>query len=974
MRKFQQWAAAILSVCMVISSAQIRVQAQNLSQDTTKTIWEGEETEGDLLKETKEVQLENEEGKEEKQLESGEGKEEKQLESEEGKEEKQLESEEGKEERLGREKTIQEESQSRQRMEEQDFLAGELNFMMQESNYIQSPGVQNIVASLGSDGLVIEHAQLYYQNQAGQEYITDAAAIVDNMVKFTMEYADNTQTGIYQLVEVRYRADGKEYRAVLAELGMEVTYGVNQDVETEPDDILLDEDILEEVEANVVTMDGEGNPVSENSLGDILEEAKEEGKFEVSPRAASPTASKKVIVLDPGHDSTHAGARGNGCKEEELVLKIAKYCRTELKKYAGVTVYMTRETNSCPYGGSTVGSATCNAARVEFAANKKADVYVSFHLNSSASTSPSASGVGVYYPNGNYRPELGAEGKGLAWEIFQKLSALGLSTWADGILIHNSENNTTYPDGSLADYLAIIRRSKLAGFPAVLIEHAFLSYASDVSGFLNTDAKLKKLGVADAKGIVAYYGLKKRGSKPEIQSIQSRKSNVLQIKWSEVKSAASYQVYRSDPKTGAYSKVADVKDCSLDDKGVKSGVTYNYKVRAVYTDGEKSSFSAIHSGKALTAPKITSISSKSGSSLKITWKKVSGVKTYELVRKDSLNGTYQKIATIDAKAGTVYTDKAVKKHKRYYYKVRARGGEKNGYSSYCTETYGWVVKKTSITSVSSKDSTSLLVQWKKINNAYAYRVKRSTNKSGTYQVVAVIKNGGTSYMDMNLIPEKQYYYKVEVVNRVNGINGSSGYCSAVGGKTVTSTTVSYVRSYGTGSMEVKWKKSPGAYAYNIKRSTKKNGSYKKIAEIRDGNVTQYVDRNVEGGKRYYYVVETVVKNKGVKGYSGNSKAKSAINLQKVQVENIQAGNKGITLAWKKAAGANCYQIMRSAQKSTGFVEVAKIEGGDITSFTDTKVKAGSRYYYRIRAVREGSHTGRGSYGKIAEKRMLAAPA
>ena len=172
MRKFQQWAAAILSVCMVISTAQIRVQAQNLSQDTTKTIWEGEETEGDLLKETKEVQLENEEGKEEKQLESGEGK-----------EEKQLESEEGKEERLGREKTIQEESQSRQRMEEQDFLAGELNFMMQESNYIQSPGVQNIVASLGSDGLVIEHAQLYYQNQAGQEYITDAAAIVDNMVK-----------------------------------------------------------------------------------------------------------------------------------------------------------------------------------------------------------------------------------------------------------------------------------------------------------------------------------------------------------------------------------------------------------------------------------------------------------------------------------------------------------------------------------------------------------------------------------------------------------------------------------------------------------------------------------------------------------------------------------------------------------------------------------------------------------------------
>ena len=69
----------------------------------------------------------------------------------------------------------------------------------------------------------------------------------------------------------------------------------------------------------------------------------------------------------------------------------------------------------------------------------------------------------------------------IATEIYKKLKELGLSTWAGGTLIRNSENNTLYPDGSLSDYLSIIRRNKLAGIPAVLIEHAFLSNASDVS-------------------------------------------------------------------------------------------------------------------------------------------------------------------------------------------------------------------------------------------------------------------------------------------------------------------------------------------------------------------------------------------------------------------------------------------------------------------------------------------------------------
>lgn len=213
-----------------------------------------------------------------------------------------------------------------------------------------------------------------------------------------------------------------------------------------------------------------------------------------------------VIVLDAGHDSTHAGAQGNSLKEEEIVYKIVQYCKEELNKYAGVAVYSTRDGYSCANGGKGVTSGECNTKRVEYAASVGADIYVSFHINSSTSTS--ASGVGIYYPNANYRPVLGDIGKGLANQLLINLKNLGLKQWSDGIMIRNSENNTLYPDGSLADYLGVIRQSKEADIPAVLIEHAFISNASDVANFLNTDEKLKTLGVADAKAIIEYYNLK----------------------------------------------------------------------------------------------------------------------------------------------------------------------------------------------------------------------------------------------------------------------------------------------------------------------------------------------------------------------------------------------------------------------------------------------------------------------------------
>lgn len=212
---------------------------------------------------------------------------------------------------------------------------------------------------------------------------------------------------------------------------------------------------------------------------------------------------KLTIVLDPGHDSTHHGASKYGLCEEDLTLKIAQYCKAELEQYQGVNVLLTRTGNGCPNLGTT--STMDNYYRMVWASNMGADVYISLHLN--ASESSALSGIEIYGQNSGYRPDLSSVSQVLSGYIANALQGLGL--YNAGVKTRNSNDGTRYPDGSITDYYSVNHNSKLLGFPGIIVEHAYITNAGDVQRFLNNEAGLRQLGLADATGIANYYGLSK---------------------------------------------------------------------------------------------------------------------------------------------------------------------------------------------------------------------------------------------------------------------------------------------------------------------------------------------------------------------------------------------------------------------------------------------------------------------------------
>lgn len=380
-----------------------------------------------------------------------------------------------------------------------------LEYIVINNPRIDTPGTQTIVAGYQAKDTLTD-AVLTYKNTVTDEEMTVSAARIDaDTAVFEMNYTDESESGIYSLESLDFEMDEQMYSLDFAKCGIEGKYGVNQSCETEPDAVVEDSDTQEEtngsdVSFTTITKDGE---VTENAdISDVVEEAvaqrSSDSEIAVYAESGARTTStgKVIVVLDPGHGGFDPGTSGFGANEKDLTLKIAKYCKAALEKDGRIQVYMTRETDTSV--GNTTNVSTDLYNRIQYAIGKKANLFVSIHLNSATA---SAKGAEVYYPNSNYRADIGAQGKALATDIQNELVKLGL--YNRGAKIQNS-TSSKYPDNSVQDYYYVIQQSKRAGFPGIIVEHAFLSNQSDYNNYLSSDAKLKKLGEADAKGIITY--------------------------------------------------------------------------------------------------------------------------------------------------------------------------------------------------------------------------------------------------------------------------------------------------------------------------------------------------------------------------------------------------------------------------------------------------------------------------------------
>ncbi len=198
-----------------------------------------------------------------------------------------------------------------------------------------------------------------------------------------------------------------------------------------------------------------------------------------------PTAGKKVIVVDAGHnyggdDGAYATHNGITYAERDLNMQIALKLRSELQS-RGYTVIMTREESD----RSTVPELQSLINRVNIANNINADLFVSIHHNTAGST---AKGVEVYYSSsaqddtfgGGYSAERVANSKDLAAAVSSNIaSAVG-----------------TQNRGAKDSAFKVVRNTEM---PAILIETGFISNPEEAKRCADSNSQTKVAkAIADA--------------------------------------------------------------------------------------------------------------------------------------------------------------------------------------------------------------------------------------------------------------------------------------------------------------------------------------------------------------------------------------------------------------------------------------------------------------------------------------------
>jgi fibronectin type 3 domain-containing protein len=179
-------------------------------------------------------------------------------------------------------------------------------------------------------------------------------------------------------------------------------------------------------------------------------------------------------------------------------------------------------------------------------------------------------------------------------------------------------------------------------------------------------------------------------------------------------------------------------------------------------------------------------------------------------------------------------------------------------------------------------------------------------------------------------------------------------------------TPSVTLSNVAGGVRVSWNTISGADSYYVYRKVS-GGSWSKIATISGNSTVTYTDKTAKAGTKYYYTV------RAHSGYvlSEYVTNKSITYLARPTVKAANAST-GVKVSWSKTTGATGYIVYRKTV-SGKWTAIKTITSSSTVSYLDKTAKAGTTYYYTVRAYAGSTTTNRSSFVTDVSIKYLAQP-
>ncbi len=475
---------------------------------------------------------------------------------------------------------------------------------------------------------------------------------------------------------------------------------------------------------------------------------------------------------------------------------------------------------------------------------------------------------------------------------------------------------------------------------------------------------------------------------PVISGVKSVSASQLAVSWGSVDGAAGYTVYRAQGSSTSYKEIGNVGASvySYTDGTAVCGVSYSYQVRAYSTvNGTRvyGAYSKAVSGKAVPGTTTVNVSVKNYEAVNVSWTKVAGVNGYAIYRKAGSDGSYKKIQTISSGSKVSYTDEMVDTGTKYYYKVRAYKtvDDETVWGAYSNEVSVTPTMKAPKVTLTNNSYNSVTVKWNKISGADGYKVTRAESADGAYKTVKTVKDYDiVSYTDTGLSVGKTYYYKVYAYRSMDDGNVKGAKSEAAAIKAVPGATT--VKSEAAGATQIKltWSKVslPSKNSgYIVYQQT--GGAWKKIKTC-SNKTTSYTVKNLTAGTDYTFRVTAYAKSKSgqvAEGTPSNTLKASPKLLAAAMKSAVSNTYNSVKVTWSasKTADEDGYEVYRATSKKGKYKKVgtvSKKSGTDSYTYTDSGVKIGTKYYYKVICTKTVSgKTIKSGYSDI--KSVTAAP-
>ena len=436
----------------------------------------------------------------------------------------------------------------------------------------------------------------------------------------------------------------------------------------------------------------------------------------------------------------------------------------------------------------------------------------------------------------------------------------------------------------------------------------------------------------------------------------------LNLTWTDSSNnEAGFQIERKTGAAGVYGEIgvvaANVKRFA--DSTLAGKTTYFYRVRA-YNAGGHSDYSNEASATTLpnvpAAPTNLTITSVSNRQIRITWSDNSANESkFRIERRVTAASNYTTIATINPNV-TSFTDTGLVALTPYYYRIYAfnAGGNSNYSNEVSAITLPNPPAKPDSLSARALNHLRIDLKWKDLSdNESGFQIERKIGVAGKFVQIASVGADITDFFDSNLSGNKEYIYRVRAFNAGGLSNYSNEVISIplpVPPGSLTGGSLSNRRLY------IVWTDSSNNESgFRIERRLFET-EFVEIGSV-GTNVRTYADSNLTANTVYYYRVRAFNFG-GLSAYSNEAPVATLPNAparpRALNVERLP--NLRLVLTWTDSSNNEIgFAIERKVVADTAFAEVG-IVNANVTTFIDTGLVAGTRYFYRVRGFNTGGYS------------------